>query len=199
LLSTSAFAEKYDYKYHGLAIDAGGGLAIPLADNHWNDIADTSFKFHLQLGYEIPVHKLVLVAPEISLAIVPVNTDDHTFQDNRLDATFTRFRFLAGGRVGLRLGRVVPYLRLGLGVDYLSGSVSFTVLGFTQTQSYTSTAFVIEPAVGAYIEIIHYLVTGIQLGFPVAFHDVGNNRSLAGTQKFTAFDLEIIGFIGFRY
>jgi opacity protein-like surface antigen len=194
-----AAPSRYGYEYHGLAIDLGAGVAIPAADSDYTKNTDVSFKLQLHVGYEIPVHKMVLVAPELSFAFIPVNTDDATFQDNHVDANFQRYRFLAGGRIGLRLGRrVVPYLRIGLGVDHVSGktTVAVPVIG-SQTTSFSSTAFVFEPGLGVQVEIIKHLIAGGVLDFPIAAHDFG--KVFGQSQKFTAFDVEIVGYLGYRY
>jgi opacity protein-like surface antigen len=199
LLAGAAHAyPKYGYQYNGLAVDLGAGVAIPTADSNYTKDTDVSFKLQINVGYEIPLHPRFLIAPELSFAFLPVNTDDATFQDNRADASFQRYRFLVGARMGLRFGRFIPYLRLGFGVDHITGKISVTVpIVGTSTSSFSSTAFAFEPSIGLHVEIIKYLFVGVQLGFPIASHDFG--KVFGQSQTFTAFDVETIGFIGGRY
>jgi hypothetical protein len=184
------------YPYRGFALDLVQGPSFPLGDKDYKRFADPSYKLQLRFAYEFPLGTVLLVAPELMLDVSPVNTNDDTFQNNRIDAKFTRFRTLVGGRVGVRLGIVQVYARIALGVDYLSGSFS-SALG---TSDQSSTAFTFEPGVGFNVQVIEHLLMGLSLGFPIASHELKDSRNITVlNSSFTAGDCDLLFLIGGRF
>jgi hypothetical protein len=193
-LAAPAVAAERDYPYHGLAAELGMGVSAPVADKDYKNYADASFKLTMHAGWEFPVLPILLIAPELSFDFVPVNTNDGTFQNRNLDASFQRYRVLFGGRLALRFGRVTPFLRLAFGVDHVTGKITAPFFGVT---SYSSTAFGFEPALGVHVEVVKYFVVGAQVSFPVAAHDFG--KTLGTSVSFTAFDIDFTGTAGVRW
>jgi opacity protein-like surface antigen len=209
LLSRAALADAVhvDYPYHGLYGAVDIGVSAPLADSRFTAFADPTFKVGMHFGWELALHKYFLLAPELNLDIMPVNTDDSTFNANNahFDATFTRVRFLVGGRFSLRFGKAEPFMRIGFGLDYIGGHV-LPPIG--NQRDFSTTAFSFKPALGFQYEVAKYFLVGGELAFPIgAGHNFGqvdlyfngltqrNNAPL----QFTAADIEVALFAGFRY
>ncbi len=200
--ASAASATHVDFPYHGLAIDLDVGLSVPAADGNYRQFADTTLKVGLHAGWEMALHKYFLLEPEIEFDVIPVNTDDGTFNANNIhfNPTFTRIRFLAGARIAARFGKVEPFLRLGFGVDYIGGSV-LPPIG--DRKNFSSTGFVFKPGLGVQGEVWKHVVVGGEVALPVAPHNFGDVapyfNSLGNHGAFTAFDIEIVAYAGFRY
>jgi opacity protein-like surface antigen len=209
LLSRAALADAVhvEYPYHGLYGAVDLGLSAPLADSRYTPFADVTFKVGMHFGWELALHKYFLLAPELNLDIMPINSDDTTFNANNahFDATFTRVRFLVGARFSLRFGKAEPFMRIGFGLDFIGGHV-LPPIG--NSRDFSSTAFAFKPALGFQYEVAKYVLVGGELAFPVgAGHNFGdvfpyfnalsppNNRVV----QFTSFDLEFVVYAGFRY
>ena len=207
LLASPAMAGQVDFPYHGLAIDVDVGVSIPTADSQYLKFADATAKIGITGGWEFALHKMFLIAPEIGFDIIPVNSDDNTFNANNahFNASFTRFRFLVGARFALRFDKAEPFVRLKIGADYIGGNVTPP---FGNTSDYSSAAFVFKPSIGFQYEVWKHLVIGGEFATPVAGHDFGNVgcgvfpscfNAIGPRVSFTAFDIEIAAFAGFRY
>jgi hypothetical protein len=182
-------------------LDFASGVAIPLADDNYNKLADASFKLSLRAGVIFYITRNFGVAPELQFDYIPVNSDDHTFADNNINAKINRIRALAGGRFIVPFGIGSFYLRVAMGVDYITGSFTAGAAGVTVSTSGSSTAFSIEPGLGVQFNIAPHIVVGFYAGFPISpSHDF--NVTLAGfnfQQKFDAVDLDLLATIGFRF
>jgi len=53
--------------------------------------------------------------------------------------------------------------------------------------------FTLEPGAGVQFNVVRHLVVGFTTGFPIAFHDFGNNN-----RSFTAVDVDFMGVVGLR-
>jgi hypothetical protein len=183
-------------------LDVAPGVTIPVGDSDYNRFVDPTFKFSLRLGGEIWFSPQFGIAPEFTLDLIPIKTDDHTyrpFNGAGADTPFGRVRGLLGSR--LLLG-FPPYgaffFRLALGVDYITGSEQASVGPFSASISFSSTAFTVEPGVGVQFKITRYGVVGLMIDFPVAVqHDFGKTDA-GGIRKFTAVDIDLLFFIGAR-
>ncbi len=65
--------------------------------------------------------------------------------------------------------------------------------GIGGSTDFGSTGFTLEPGAGVQFNIVRHLVVGFTTGFPIAFHDFGNN-----SRKFTAVDVDFMGVVGLR-
>jgi hypothetical protein len=202
----SAAIPKVDYPYNGLTADLDVGASIPAADSVFLRYADPTVKIGIHAGWEFALHKYFLIAPELNLDIIPVNTDENSFHANNIhfNATFTRIRFAVGARLALRFGKAEPFLRLGFGLDHITGNV-LPPIG--NQRNFSSSAFLFKPAFGFQYEIVKYVVLGVELALPVAGHNFGDvfpyfnalSPANARVVAFTAFDIEVGLFAGFRY
>jgi hypothetical protein len=212
LLTSPALANDathVDFPYHGLAVDLSVALSLPAADNTYTRFADPTARIGINVGWELAVHQYFLIEPELELDIIPVNTDDATFNDNNVhfNPAFNRVRFLIGARLAARIKKVEPFLRLGFGVDWIGGSV---VPPIGNTRDFSSAGFAFKPGLGVQGEVYKHVVIGGEIAFPVASHNFGNVdqcggnvvscfNGLQGNVSFTAFDVEIAIYAGFRY
>jgi hypothetical protein len=177
---------------HGLFIDLAQGVAIPVGDDDYVKFADPSYQFALRVGWELPVAERLRIAPEAALGFVAVHTDDVTFQNRGVDASFYRVRALFGPRFVVPFGVGAFFWRLGFGVDYLWGTQRLSLAGASVTE-FSSTAFGFVPGLGVQFRVVRHLVLGLTVDFPIAGHDFGVNRT-----AFTAVDCELSALAGFR-
>lgn len=181
-------------------LDAAPGLTVPIGDADYDRLFDPTFKFSLRIGAELWPTKLIGVAPEVVLDGIPMNANDAVFQPVTfagVDASFGRFRAVFGARLLINFGIGAVFLRFGVGVDYLGGSVRANLTGqpIGNAINQSSTGFTADPAIGVQFGFLRYGVAGAQLGFPVALHDFDGSGNQRG---FVAADLDILGFVGVR-
>jgi hypothetical protein len=188
----------------GFLVDVGTGVALPVSDSDYKNLADPSFKFALRAGVVLYLHPKFGFAPELEFDWIPINSNDKTFDSNPgVDARFHRVRFLAGGRFIVPFGIGSFYARLALGVDHITGNVKISypipIIGGTvgTNVSLSSTAFTIEPGLGVQFNVVKHLVLGFFLGFPIApNHDFGSGNS---SHPFTAVDVDLLAIVGARF
>lgn len=177
------------------------GISIPIADGNYRKFADPSYKLGVRLGAVFYINRQLGVAPEGEFDFIPINTNDGTYQNNGLDAQFYRVRALVGGRVIVPFGIGSFYARVGIGVDYITGSIGVNVpiVGRVST-GYTSTGFTFEPGFGVQFNVHKHLVVGITTGFPIAAHDTGSSHPLTNlnNSSFTAVDIDFLAVLGVR-
>ena len=100
---------------------------------------------------------------------------------------------LFGARYILNFGIGSFYLRTLLGVDHIGGTTRGSIGGIGGSTDFSSTGFALEPGAGVQFNLIKHLVVGFTTGFPIGFHDFGNN-----SRKFTAVDVDFMGVVGLR-
>lgn len=181
----------------GFLADFVNGVSIPISDSDYKDFADASFKMGVRLGAVFYVGRHFGIAPEGEFDFIPINSSDHRFQNNGLDAQFYRERGLVGGRFIIPFNVGSFYVRAMIGVDHMHGSVSINPAGIRFTTDFSSTGFTFEPGAGVQFNVVKHLVVGFTTGFPVALHDFGNSTP-ASSRKFTAVDVDFLGVIGVR-
>jgi hypothetical protein len=189
LVSTVAAAErKLEY-----LVEAGNGISIPVGGDNYKRVADPSYKASLRFALDIPIVAGLRLGPYVQLDGVPINSDDATFENNAADARFGRIRFLVGPDIRYRvIERLDLWLRLGVGVDYVSGNVTSKILAML-SQGYSSTVFGFEPSVGATVRVYRMLVVGGSIGFPFAV-----NHRFGNFPQFNAADVDIMFTFGVR-
>lgn len=181
-------------------LDAAIGVSAPVADSNYTTFADPTFKFSLRTGAELWLTHLIGVAPELTIDLFPVKTDDYTYRRIvGIDTPFARFRALAGARLLIAFPKDIGafFARFGLGLDYLWGSEQGNVGPVLLRANFSSTAFTLEPGFGAQFRVTRWGVVGATLGFPVAFHDFGR-ADAANIRSFTAVDADFLVFFGLR-
>ena len=183
------------------SINGGGfleiatGAAIPIADSSYDKFADPTGKLSLRLGWTIRLTKIFHFAPMVLVDWIPTNTDDATYSNGalRLDAGFHRVRGLVGGSFNIHLWIVDFGLRLGLGADYLRGSIVYPIVGRT---AYSSVSFAFEPQLVTNFKVHRNVYIGVNVAVPIAQHTFGSG---IGKVDFTSADFDVLGVLGFRF
>jgi hypothetical protein len=182
--------------------DLAAGVTVPISDDEYKNFAEPSFKLSLKTGAIFYLGRQFGISAEGQFDWIPVNTNDSTFQNHNVDASFNRIRFLGGSRFIIPFGIGSFYLRVALGVDYLTGSFTYKPAGITVgTQNTSSTAFTFEPGFGVQFNVVHHLVLGIYTGFPIDSKQtltLVSGGGFAANTSFTPLDIDILGVIGFR-
>lgn len=182
----------------GFMMDFVTGVTIPIADGDYKNFADASFKMGVRLGAVLYITDRFGIAPEGEFDVIFLEPDKTDFPS--ISGTFNastaiyKERGLFGARYIINFGIGSFYLRTMLGVDHIGGTTTVSVGGIHQSTDFSSTGFALEPGAGIQFNVVRHLVVGFTTGFPIAFHDFGNNTN----RKFTAVDVDFMGVVGLR-
>lgn len=189
-------ARALDPKSLEYLVEMGHGVTFPLGGDSYKRLADPSYEAQLRFALGIPIVAGLRLGPFVQLTGSPVNSDDASFENLGLDASFGRLRFLLGPDIRYRvIERLDLFLRVGFGVDYVNGNVRVRALG-NLSGSYSSTVFGFEPAVGANVRVWRSLVLGLAFAFPFA---VNHNFGTAGGARFNVADFDLTMLAGWRF
>ncbi|MCU1279625.1 MAG: hypothetical protein JWM53_3171 [bacterium] len=181
----------------GFMMDFVTGVTVPIGDGDYKNFADASFKIGLRVGAFIYITERFGIAPEGEFDFIPLEPDKTDFPSSSgtvsVSTSIFRERGLFGARYIINFGIGSFYLRTMLGVDHIGGTTRGSVGGFGGSTDFSSTGFALEPGAGVQFNVIKHLVVGFTTGFPIGFHDFGNN-----TRKFTAVDVDFMGVVGLR-
>jgi hypothetical protein len=182
----------------GFMMDFVTGVTIPIGDHDYKNFADASFKIGLRIGAVLYISERFGIAPEGEFDFVYVEPDKQDFANvsgngGSVSTTILRERGLFGARYIINFGIGSFYLRTMLGVDHIGYTTTVSAFGFNTSSNYGSTGFALEPGAGVQFNVVRHLVVGFTTGFPIAFHDFGNNN-----YKFTAVDVDFMGVVGLR-
>jgi hypothetical protein len=163
------------------------GMAVPISDSDWTNLADPSLKLAVRAGGGRPD-----VAGYVSFDFTPVSFAN---PPNFGDLSGQRYRTLVGIQVWKQL---VPNVhidgRIGVGIDIAHASYTLTILGTTSHASDTDVGYAFEPAAGLWFDIGPSAKVGFELGFPLGHHDkTGNVQNGEFTFKYTSVDLDLMG------
>ena len=176
----------------GFMMDFVTGVTVPIGDGDYKNFADASFKIGLRLGAVLYLTERFAIAPEGEFDFIPLEPDKTDFPSSNgtinVSTSIFRERVLFGARYIINFGIGSFYLRTMLGVDHIGGTTRGSVGGFGG-----STGFALEPGAGIQFNVVKHLVVGFTTGFPIGFHDFGNN-----TRSFTAVDVDFMGVVGLR-
>lgn len=167
------------------------GLAVPVADDDYDNYADDSLKLGLRAGGGGGPTQLeltgdfTLVSPE--------------FEGNDLlDSSAQRYRILVGARHHVPVGKASLFVRLGAGVDIAHASVFGTVLGVDYEVSDTDPGIAAEAGIGVRVPLGGKLYVGGHFAVPMAFHfdedDPQDNDDVYF--DYTGIDLDLLFTIG---
>jgi hypothetical protein len=183
----------------GFMLDGVTGVTVPIGDSDYKNFADASFKIGIRVGAVLYITDRFAIAPEGEfdfIALEPDNTDFPNASGTlNVSTSMFRERGLFGARYILNFGIGSVYLRTMLGVDHIGGSSSASIGGLGGSTDFSSTGFALEPGAGVQFNIVRHLVVGFTTGFPIAFHNFGNNNN---SRKFTAVDIDFMGVVGLR-
>ena len=181
----------------GFMMDFVTGVTIPIGDSDYKNFADASFKMGLRLGAVLYITDRFAIAPEGEFDFIVLEPDKTDFPNLsgtvNVNTGIYRERGLFGARYVINFGIGSFYLRTLLGVDHIGGTTSASIGGFGGSTTFSSTGFALEPGAGVQFNVVRHLVVGFTTGFPIAFHDFGNN-----SRKFTSVDVDFLGVIGLR-
>jgi opacity protein-like surface antigen len=183
----------------GLMMDFVTGVTVPIGDGDYKSFADASFKMGLRLGAVIYINDRFGIAPEGEFDFIPLEPDKTDFPSSsgtlNVSTSIYRERGLFGARYIYNFGIGSAYLRTMIGVDHIGGTTSASFGGIGGSGDFSSTGFTLEPGAGVQFNIVKHLVVGFTTGFPIAFHNFGNNNN---SRKFTAVDIDFMGVVGLR-
>ncbi|MBZ0233934.1 MAG: outer membrane beta-barrel protein [Deltaproteobacteria bacterium] len=168
------------------------GLAVPVADDDYDDFADESFKVGLRAGGGGGPTKLEL-------------SGDFTFVDPaaeggllNLDIDAERYRILVGARHAVPVGKASLFVRLGAGVDIVHASATGSAFGIDFEVSDTDPGIAAEAGLGIMVPLGGKLYVGGHLAVPMAFHfdedDPDDDTDLSF--DYTGIDLDLLFTIG---
>lgn len=139
------------------------GLAVPVADDDYDNYADDSLKLGLRAGGGAGPTKL-----ELTGDFTMVNPE---FEGNDvLDSSAQRYRILVGARHQVPVGKAALFVRLAGGVDIAHASVFGTVFGVDFETSDTDPGIAAEAGMGITVPIAGKLYVGGHIAVPMAFH-----------------------------
>ncbi len=177
-----------------LFIDVTPGIAVPLGGQYASDFGPSfTMDGHVGLAIWMRGRRLAL-APELSVGGTVLNTTTFGGYEHGL----TRVRGEAALRVLVPIGHhLVVYPRVGLGGDYLSGSVFFanTTPGPGDGTAATASAssFLFEAGGGMIAMLGRHFAVGAYVGVPIAPMKVEETTMAGiehlGTERFTAVEL----------
>ncbi len=166
----------------------GGGLMVPLGDEDWTDIVESSPTFLARAGGGRKISARSRMMFEASFELTPLTT---AYEDNdlfRFEAN--RFRVLLGGRLEQLVARgVLLAVRGGVGIDHLRGEVSVPALPGNPSEEETDTGLALELGIGPWFSAGSVLI-GFELALPFALHDEDN-------LDFRTTDLELLAGVRF--
>jgi hypothetical protein len=181
----------------GFMMDFVTGVTVPIGDGDYKNFADASFKIGLRVGAVLYLTERFAIAPEGEFDFIPLEPDKTDFPSSggtiNVSTSIFRERGLFGARYIINFGIGSFYLRTMLGVDHIGGTTRGSVGGFGGSTDFSSTGFALEPGAGIQFNVVRHLVVGFTTGFPIGFHDFGNN-----TRSFTAVDVDFMGVVGLR-
>lgn len=183
LTAGTAAADGY---FEGIA-----GLAIPVADDDYDDVADESLKLGVRAGGGGGPTKL-----ELSADFSPVNLE---YEGNDLlDTSAQRYRVLIGARHMVPAGKARLFVRLGAGVDIVHAAAFGEVLGVDYEYTETDPGIAAEAGFGVAIPLGGKLYLGGHFALPMAFHfdedDPDDDTDVS--VDYTAFDVDLLFTIG---
>jgi hypothetical protein len=161
------------------------GIANPIGDSDWTNLASTSFKLAGRLGFASPE------GPGAALQLDWTPIHIHGQPPNGIDVSASRIRMLP---TFVYHHPIAPKLalsaRLGVGLDYIHESASFTVLGATTTSTSSDTAFAFELGGGVWYDL-GAVELGGELALPISAHSDKN------TAHYSSYDIDVL--VGLRF
>lgn len=143
------------------------GVVFPLGEDEYENFLDPSFKFGGRIAfYGQPKSRGPQAGLEIGFDWTPAENDldDIAF----VDASFNRFRILAGARLRKPLGsKASVFFRAAAGVDFIMGHVEEELLGTDWDENDLGVALEFGGGVAARLG---NMLIGFQAALPIAFH-----------------------------
>jgi hypothetical protein len=183
-MSQRAMADSY--------LELLGGMAVPLADDDYEDNVEPSLKLGVRFASGNPGGGL-----EVGFDFTPVNIG---FETGNFDVGIERYRIQAGGRFLRPVGsKAHVFGRAAAGLDIVHYSTSGQILGVEIEASETDVGIAFELGGGVLIDVGPVSIGG-QLAIPFALHfeeddpDDNNDADL----EYTGIDLDLLFFVAIR-
>ena len=172
-------------------VELAGGLSIPIADDDWTDVAESSPKIALRLG-AFPQNLGAFLQADWT----PVNTDatGGQFPGGNADISAHRWRMLVGGLFRHSISNVLTFQgRAGIGADihYLNVAVEF--LGNRAEESETDVGLGLEFGAGLWFRSGNLEIGG-EIALPIGIHDDDNQNY---DFVYTTYDIDFM--LGVRF
>lgn len=172
-------------------LEVAGGLSIPVGDNAWTNLADTSPK----LGARVGAVNDKGLGGMIQADWTPVNLNNNggAFGIGSADIAAHEFRFLADFTVHHPiLPKLLLGARAGAGIDIAHASATVTILGNTGSSSDTNVGFAFEVGGGLWYQLGDVELGG-ELALPMSWHSKkGNNTDGNYTFDYTSYDIDLL-------
>jgi hypothetical protein len=170
-------------------LEAHVGLAVPIADDDYENAVDDSLKLGVRIGAGT-------IERGIDLGIDYTAVNDN-LSSALVDFDFSRYRFIVGGRAGSQIGKDVwLFGRLGAGVDLVRYRARGNVLGINFDQRETDAGLALEVSGGLAFRVGPVML-GAAIGVPMAFHfeqdDPGDPRD--ADLEYTGIDIDFTVFV----
>ena len=167
------------------------GLAVPVADDDYDNFADESLKFGLRAGGGAGPTAL-----ELTGDFTLVNPE---YEGNDLlSISAQRYRVLVGARHRVPVGKATLFVRLGAGIDLTHATASGTILGVDYESSDTDPGIAGEVGGGMIVPLGGKLYVGGHFAVPLAFHfdedDPNQNDDIYF--DYTGVDIDLLFTIG---
>lgn len=167
------------------------GLAVPVADDDYDNFADESLKLGLRAGGGSGPTSL-----ELSADFTLVNPEIENSDNFRIGAQ--RYRILVGARHHVPVGTASLFVRLGAGVDIAHASASGNIFGIAFETSDTDPGIAAEFGMGIRVPIGGKAYVGGHFAVPIAFHfdedDPAQNDDISF--DYTGVDIDMLFTIG---
>jgi hypothetical protein len=173
-------------------VELAGGISIPLGDDEWTDLVETSPTLAVRAG-SVPKN----LGGFLSVNWMPTNTDAQGWSGpiTSGDISAHRFRLVAGPMFRHQVSNTLAVTgRAGVGADIAHASVEGTVLGTSFEESETDVGFALDFAGGVWFKVGGVEVGG-EVAIPFGFHDDVNDSNV--NFDYTAYDFEIYGAVRF--
>ena len=161
------------------------GIANPIGDSDWTNLASTSIKLAGRLGFAIPE------GPGAALQLDWTPIHIHGQSVTGIDVSASRIRilptFVFHRPIAAKLELAA---RVGIGLDYIHQSASFTVLGATTTSTTSDTAFAFEVGGGLWYDL-GAVELGGELALPISAHSDKN------AAHYSSYDIDVL--VGLRF
>jgi hypothetical protein len=165
-----------------------GGVAIPVGDNNWTKLAESSPKLGARVG---AVNETGLGAM-LQFDWTPVNLDNNSFGIGTFSAH--RFRILAAATIHKPVGppHLIASGRAGVGIDIAHASASGSALGVSFNSSDTDTNIAFELGGGLWYDIGSAQLGG-ELALPISNHNKQGNGSDGNYPfQYASYDIDIL-------
>jgi len=172
-------------------LEVAGGLSIPVGDNAWTNLADTSPKLGARVGAvnENGLGGMI----QADWTPVTLNNSGGGFGVGSADIAAHEFRFLADFTVHHPiLPKLMLGVRAGVGIDVAHASATVTILNTTTSSSDTNVGFAFEVGGGLWYRIGDIEVGG-ELALPMSWHSKkGNSTDGNYTFDYTSYDIDLL-------